>query len=174
MCLLWQINHSLFWKNSFCFIALLLSTLLKENSCRCQVPLSPFSQMVHPQCRAVQRPAGKWVHYRSYPKERETHMCYRNGMNLPTWRRPDNVQGSNLFLQFLKWSIKEPDRCSTHPEYNSKSGRWHRAKSPAMRGALVPLVVTCLKKWTCPTSKEALSQLWGLPRVQRKISWPRK
>lgn len=109
--------------------------------------------------------------YTTDPTQKEgRHRCYGNGMNLPTWRRPRNVQGSNLSQQFLKWSVKEPDRCPTPPKYNSKSGRWHQVKPPALMGSLVPLVVA-YKKWTCPTSKEAVP---GLLYVQRRISQCRK
>lgn len=139
--------------------------LLKENSCRCQAQLSLLSQMVCLQCRAVQRPARKWLHYRFYPKQRKTQMYYRNEMNLPTQRRLDNVQGSNLFLQFLKWPVKEPDRCPTRPKYNSKSERWPQVKSPAMMGSLVPLVLT-YKKWTCLTSKEAVPAMGSALRAK--------
>lgn len=135
--------------------------LLRENSCRCQAHLTLLSQTVHPQCRAVQRPARKWLYYRSYPKERETQMCYRNGMNLLTGRRPDNVQGSNNILQFFKWS----DKCPTHPKYNSKSERWHQVKPPAMMGSLMPLVAT-YKKWTCFTTKEAVPAMGSAIRAK--------
>lgn len=99
------------------------------------------------------------------PKERETRMCYRNGMNLPTWMRSENVQGSNPFLQFLKWSVREPDRCSTHPKYNSKLGRWHQVKPPAMMGFLLPLVVI-YEKWTCLTSKESVPAMGSAARAK--------
>lgn len=115
--------------------------LLKENFCGCQAQLGLLSKAVHPQCSSVQRPARKWLDYRSYPKGSETQMCYWKGMNIPNCKRPDDMQEVTFFLWFSKWSVQEPGRCLARPQYDSKPGRWHQVKPPTRTADLVPLVV---------------------------------
>jgi len=56
--------------------------------------------MVHAQCSAVQRPARKWLDDRSYPQGAEAQTCYWRGMNLPNWKRPNNVQEIKFFFSY--------------------------------------------------------------------------
>lgn len=68
--------------------------------------MSLLIKMVHPQCSAVERPARKWLDYRSYPKRTEMQTCYWKGMNLPNQKGPDNVQEVTFLFSFQNGLLK--------------------------------------------------------------------
>lgn len=121
LCLLWQINHTLFWRNGFCFIA---------HCCCPQTPEGKFLRVPSPagppeehgsspvQCSAVWRPAREGVRFHILPKGNRDANVMKSGE--PTTL--EKVAGSNLFLHFSEWSVLQPGTCLACPKCNSKSG----------------------------------------------------
>ena len=91
------------------------------------------------------------------------------GDELTKLEKTQQRAGNKILLQLSKWSVEEPGRCLTRPEYNSKSGRRRQVKSPTRMADLGPLVVRCLEKRMSLTSEEPASQPCSLPPTQRRI-----
>lgn len=103
LCLLWLINHTLFWRNGFCFIAYCCCPQSpKGKFLWMPSPVGPTQENGSSQCSAVQRCARKGVRFHILPKHLHLHSVLLKGDELTKLEKTLQDQGGNLFLQFPK------------------------------------------------------------------------